>query len=390
MPITKTPKVQLKIDPGGEYRVMFANPNEGLSETDQDVVNTLRVFHRTYPEDQYQEIVDLDLPFSDSGDPIELFFYPPRPGSFQFSWARVDAQAIPTPIEEVGPRSFDAPFVYGRLSTLKSMIDGQACGSWEINTDKLMRLNFNASKEFECATGWHFYPKFIRLPVDGNESSDLELPFPIIEVLQLLFRDTCSRSLKDHIVAAGEYVVYNRHIQARNMFNPSKKPNTPDGYLEFPGDGSGGMTGGREDDRYNPLISFKWANEDSQGSSFARSGNIFAPSTRAFDHVDYGFSHGRQNLIVLGFFGYTESDLSTPFGACYASERLALRQAIMEFGDQDDIERVLNFHKITMEKTDTHMVQYKQIDPLLGSYTGDYEIDKHIAGLSRGAIGLSS
>jgi len=65
------------------------------------------------------------------------------------------------------------------------------------------------------------------------------------------------------------------------------------------------------------------------------------------------------------------------------AERLALRQAIMEFGDADDVERVLTSHKITMEKTDTHLIQYRQNDPRIGSFTGDPDLDGWIASLAR-------
>jgi hypothetical protein len=396
MPITAVPDVHLRIEPGGQYRAMFVNPNQGAAEAPTAVnggVNTLRVYHTTAPTLPLVRILDVALPFvsgTDATQPTELFFTPPRPGTFVFSWAYVDASATPTPIDVEGPQGNAAQFVYGRLSTLSGILTTQTCFGEETSVSDLMRLNLVASREFEQWTCWHFYPKYLALRVDGEDSFDLRLPYPIIEVIEVRRLDVVSRqSGRVNILDHDEYVVYNRHIAVRNAFDPTRKPSRPDGALEVPGDGTGGVVGGTMDDRRNPRITLVFANEYGRGSQHARSGDIFAPSVRGH-HLGYnnytyavGLHRGRQNIEVAGFYGYTDADLSVPVGACFATERLALRQATFDLGDTDDVERVLRSHKITMEKTDIHVVQYRQNDPTIGSFTGEPLIDQQIAALAR-------
>lgn len=100
-----------------------------------------------------------------------------------------------------------------------------------------------------------------------------------------------------------------------------------------------------------------------------------------------GFHKGRMNVEIVGFFGFTESDLSVPMGVCMATERLALRQAAFDGGDPDEIERVLRGHKIIMEKTDTHMIQYETKDRNIGFFTGEPVIDQQITNYSRNVNG---
>lgn len=392
--ITDIPEVQLRIERAGVYRAMFVNPNEGATEvpaTGEQVINTLRVYHTVHPSVAVTQVVDISLPFVLSNQPTELTFEPPNMGVFAFSWAYVVA-ATPTPIDEEGEISGVAEYVYGRSSIIMRTANVQKCFTTPLTQADVLRINSFASRQFDEFTGWFFFPKFINMRLGGKDSFDLRVPLPIIQIDELRRLHHHHRTSQSTLVDPDVYVVYNRHMEARNAYDPAVSTTRPDGFLNQPGDGTGGMFG-PEDDRRNPLISFIFANEYARGNLHVRSGGVMMNHrfhhlhgghghSRGYQHA-LGFTRGRQSILAKGFFGFTEGDLSVPVGVCVAAERLALRQAVLEMGDEDDVERTLRGHKVIMEKTDVHLIQYESKDRLTGFFTGEPIIDQWIAAYSR-------
>lgn len=381
MSVTDKPSVYIYIGPGGVHRAMFASPNVGLDEVTEENggANALLVYHRGAPNEAPFLIETLDLGLEDE----ELEFTPDRPGEFFFKWAYV----VDGVVVLSSDMSLVAPFVYGRLSVMRSMLSTQGCSISGVETTEVLRYLFQASKEFESLTDWHFYPKYMNLRLAGQDSADLDVPYPIVEVyrVRLLRQPQVTRQQPD-VLDPSSYVVFNRHIAVRNAYDPTVSSSRVDGYLDSPGDGSGGLVGGAEDDRRNPRISFVVANKYLRGNQHLRAGDLWTSASRdAFG--GRGFTQGRQAIEVMGLFGYTEADLSMPFGATFVTERLALKQSIFELGSPDDVDRVLNAHRVTMERTDTHAVQFKEMDWMAGPVTGDLTLDRHILSLSRNTGG---
>lgn len=391
MSISKTPKIYLRIDHDGTHRAMFVNPNTDLGQApneDNGGVNVLRVYRRTAPTESFALDQDVELPYATSGDqPTELTFTPDRPGEFQFAWAYVDDDATPTPIDIEGSFAPTFRYVYAKLSKLVTILTAQGSCGVDLSNAEMLELIDLASEEVEELTGQFFYPKYHLLQIPGDDMFDLEIPFPIIEIFEVRRKNQASNRTGDFVMTPDTYVVYNRHIATRNTYNPSY-PTKIDGYLEAPGDGSGGVIGGTLDDRRDPKVSLILPNEYGRGSMHARSGDIFTPTrlqayAQPWSGHPVGFRKGRMNVQVAGLFGFTGPNFGVPGPIANAVERLALRQSILTYGDPDDVERVLNAHKVTMDKTDLHLIQYQQNDPRVGAFTGDSYVDRIIASFSR-------
>lgn len=386
-----TPRVQLRVEANGVYRAIFENPNDEIERVTQAVANVLRVYYATHPSLTYTELEDIELPFVAGNQPITLTFSPNSPGSFVFTWVLQDDEGADL---DESAKSFEAEYVYGRPDVLARTLNlTQGCFLSQLTMAQLMEVNSYASRMFDEYTGWHFYPKYHTFTTQGEDSYDLEVQLPIIQVNEIWMR---SRDTSDWLVDPYLYVVYNRHMRDRMMYNPSY-PTRPDGFLVPPGDGSGEVR--LPDDRQNPKISFTFPNEYGAVGQPGWRGGIYPNRQIGLqDHLGFnhgfrtaGFRRGRQDLIIKGVFGYTEADMRVPVGVTMATERLALRQATLVYGDNDQIFTVLNSHRITAEKTDGHSIQFDNGGAsgmsLVGAYTGDQYIDLQIAMYGRNSGG---
>ncbi len=171
-----------------------------------------------------------------------------------------------------------------------------------------------------------FIAKEMELYLDGNGTTLLQFPFPIISVSEL--------SINEIVIDTDDYKVYN-------------------------GRGESGR-----DDRFNPRINI------STGDT-----NIFNGTGSVNSSITL-FGVGEKNIIVTGEFGFTESDGSVPAPIKYALKKLVIRRCLPMYTtiggpSGPTIE----------EETDRHRIKYG--DPISGSkffsMTGDPEVDQILA-----------
>ena len=376
---TKIPQGVIRIERGPTYKVTIINPFEASdSNSNEDSIKTLRIYHGVFPGDTLQVCSDVALAFVDPSTKrfIEVEFTPPQPGVFAFSF--LNGQ---DPIEE-GILSGVIEFVYGRVVLLENQLTLQRC--IEIEAIDVIGEMIDASRAFDTWTERFFYPKWIACTGDGQGAYLLTLEHPIIYVAELFVRQEFfpgANINRKGLIDPSRFVVYNRHIQGRNGFT-NAFPTRPDGFLETPGDGTGGKV--VPDDRESPRVSFRTPNKISLGRPNVRK--------RVFNHRggigqnhfrDVGFTVGQQNILVKGFFGYTEPDLSTPPMVQRATDLLAVRESVIRWGSRAESEMERVRHKTIMEKTDTHLWMGEAKDRLQGAFTGDPEIDRALVRYTR-------
>lgn len=363
----------------GKYRITVVSPAvASQASSDPNRITTLRIYHALSRSSSLTFLGDLDVPSSEPGTLVTLEFETTALGIFALSWINQGATGIDP---EEGPTSSALSYVYGSPSNLQLTVRSQvACGTETesaFTVSRMLEAMRDASRTVDMYTDNWFYPKYQSKTTDGVGSGDLPLTHAIITV----FGIWKIGSPQNHIlVDPDSYVVYNRHIQDRNAYG-ALGTSYPDGYLQSPGDGTGG--GIDPDDREAPCISFRSPNDVDKGmrTSWAtqahRWGMDRSPSG--------GFERGRQNILIKGFFGYTEANLGVPVALRLATERLALRQLVISYGDPSEVERIIKGHSIVMEKTDTHFVMYRSKDTIPGYYTGEPLIDSVLARYTRPA-----
>ena len=127
----------------------------------------------------------------------------------------------------------------------------------------------------ERVTGQWFEPRELTLTLDGWANFEQLLDVPIIAAFELRFRNNDGSA--PSIVNPTEYAVYNRHV-SQGLLSP--------------------------DDRQNPRLSFKQFGDDSVHR------NDVTRVSRAFPEFSRFFEQNKQNVQVLGSFGFTEPDYS--------------------------------------------------------------------------------
>lgn len=188
-----------------------------------------------------------------------------------------------------------------------------------------------------------FEPRDGTYETDGNDSSVMFLPIPIITCTAVYANDDFTTP-----VSSDRYRVYN-----------SRGPIT--------------------DDRKNPKISLHG------------SGDIFT-STPRYRSI---FAKGSRNQRVVGTWGYTESDGSTPAAIKHAVLKLVRRDLMAGVGTTPGTPPDPPVGGVViMEITDGHTIQYANTSPVTGrpgtsACTGDIEVDK-ILELYKGPIILAS
>lgn len=195
--------------------------------------------------------------------------------------------------------------------------------------DKILQLIRVWQRNIEAITRNWFVPRQMTWEMDGNGTTLLQLPVPIISV--------ASVSVDGESVSADAYRVYN-------------------------GRGESGR-----DDRKNPRIKLLTA----ETSIFAGTGQVRRRVTL--------FEVGEKNVEVEGVFGYVEPDGSTPAPIVYALKKLVVRGCSPMAGSSG----ALPAGPVIEEETDRH--RRKWADPFVSTKvwsstgTGDLEVDQILA-----------
>ncbi len=364
------PRGVLTIEAGPSYRAYLENPYGPYTSSDKNRPVTVRIYRATHVGATFTPHVDLPIAHQDPEITrlIELEFTSDTPGTFALAY--LNAQEVPETSSLTGLQ-----FVYTNpLLLARKMLDDECISG--ITIANLLSEARAAADYIERITERFFYPKWIELKVNGEGLYDLVLEHPIVSVSELHVREDTNRAGRDSLIAPSSYVVFNRHVQGRKRFDPIV-PTRPDGFLDAPGDGSGGLT--NPDDREAPQIRFRSPNRVHLGVPSVRS--QLSPYTRfqgpgSIGIRDTGFHVGNQNILVRGWFGYTAPDLSTPSDIFRLGDLLAERQTILRWGSKDIADRERMRHLTIMEKTDTHLWMGEAKNRLAGPFTGDPEIDQ--------------
>lgn len=221
--------------------------------------------------------------------------------------------------------------------------DVRAVGVPDPPTDEEVEASILLWSQFvDRVTRQFFEPREGTYETDGNDSSILFLPIPIITCTALYANDNFTTP-----VSSDRYRVYN-----------SRGPIT--------------------DDRKNPKISLHG------------SGDIWSSALNRS-----AFVRGARNQRVVGTWGYTESDGSTPAAIRHAVLKLVRRDLMAQVGTTPGTPPdPPTGGVVIMEITDGHTIQYANTSPIPSrpgtvACTGDVEVDK-ILELYKGPIIVSS
>lgn len=198
----------------------------------------------------------------------------------------------------------------------------------------------------ERVTRQFFEPRTATVDLDGQDSHTLHLPVPIISVTSLFANGDFVNA-----VPTSKYVVYNGR-------------------------------GAPADDRQNPRIKLVQSVD-----------NIFHVGHRSrFGTV---FLRGMKNQRIVGSWGYTESDGSTPKLIKRALLKLVVRDLLAQgsVGLSASVETPGAPGAVMSETTDGHTIMYvnplnKLTRPGTNAVTGDAEVD-HILSQYRAPIGMA-
>lgn len=369
---TKTPQGAVRIISGPVYELTILNPFEQAETESQDRIASLRVYHAAHAGADFSLLEEHALPYACPGEQpfFVLELNVTSPGVFRLSF--LNGQETP----EEGPVSNAVPYVYGETRLLWQQLYSNRCLA--VTPTTVLRELLNASREVERYTDRFFHPKWIEMRVNGSGAYLLTLRQPIISIASLHIRgdgSTNARSIDAGfgLISPAFYVVANRHIRFRKAYDPANSTR-PDGFLDAPGDGSGGMLD--PDDREAPAVMFRVDNKTVLGRPNNRYRVFSGTRDDLYRLSQVGFVRGNQNILLRGFFGYTEEDVSTPAQIHRVAELLATRNGVLRWGEEEDADRERMKHKTIMVKTDAHLWMGEAKDRLAGSITGDPEIDR--------------
>lgn len=222
------------------------------------------------------------------------------------------------------------------MASYATLADARAEGVPTTIIDSVVQAKLDQWSQFvDEATKQWFEPRAVTLMLDGNNSRTLFLPVPIITVTALYMNSDFT-----NVISPNLYAVYNRQDAAR-------------------------------DDRRNPMIKLA-------GSGLG-----------VFDAADFrrgmAFCIGEQNQKVVGTFGFTESDGSTPKLIKRAVLKLAIKE--LQGGGGTLWNQVGNGGPaagggvVASETTDGHTISYNAFSiapskPGLNGITNDPEVDR--------------
>lgn len=196
-----------------------------------------------------------------------------------------------------------------------------------------------------------FEPRELTLKLSGEGTPRLQFDVPIIEIASITIADAQQESL----VAADEYVVFNRHL-TQGLVSP--------------------------DDRNDPRVEY-----------VRETGNVFATETALSPFFSGGrvWQKGRQNIVVVGTFGYTDPDPDqdpddpivgvTPVLIEHACKLLIIKQ-LPKMVDADARRAAFVMNRIQEERTRDQSYRVGgmagegvRLGGATGYLTGDEEID---------------
>lgn len=186
-----------------------------------------------------------------------------------------------------------------------------------------------------------FEPREMTWDRDGNGTTLMQLPVPIIELDTLYVNGNFTTALN------------------------------PDSYLVY--DGLGGD--GKPDDRKNPRIKIR------------TTANSIFDGTGDLDSGCLVFEAGEKNQRLVGTFGYVESDgESTP-----AAIKLALLKLVVAEAKKGQLGSVgpTAAGPVIEEETDRHRLKYADLSSSVVSVSGNAEIDRLLAAY-RGPLNLGA
>jgi hypothetical protein len=216
-------------------------------------------------------------------------------------------------------------------------------GTQDPPTDADIQAAIDIQQEhLENLTRNFFEARPLTLELDGDDTTTLLLPAPIISITNLFMNDD------DNPVDPNVYVVYNGR----------QRP---------------------QDDRMNPKIAIKTQPRN----------NIFLRITHDL------FRSGHRNQRVEGIFGFLEPDNTIPTPVTYALTKMVIRQLNQDYpvtssGGTDSLAGVRD--KIIKETTDGHSYELdaKSVENQSKGLTGDLEIDRIILRYRMPIIRMSS
>lgn len=193
----------------------------------------------------------------------------------------------------------------------------------ELDDARAIKLSTAWQQWFEDMSGNFFVPKEATVDFDGDGTKMLQLPMPIIEVSELYINDDFTNA-----VDPSRYAVYSGRGPVR-------------------------------DDRRNPKIVLKTSSSSTR---------IYTSSGGSV------FEIGNLNQRVVGTWGYTESDGSTPYAVSRAI--LILVTATKEYLPDDQIDQLIG-GRLVEEVTDRHRKQYADLFNRLKTWgpTGITDVD---------------
>lgn len=192
-------------------------------------------------------------------------------------------------------------------------------------------------KQIDKYTNNFFESREMTLTLDGSGKDFIMLNFPIISITSIKIGNDFSIA---GVIDLEDVRIYNRHL-TQNLTNP--------------------------DDRLNPKIEF--INDEYDYYS---------------DLIYYGFSQGKQNVQIIGKFGYTDYSSSvvtgiTPTLINRVAVLMTLRDMYNAYSEQDLRDDAINRYKITELKTRHQTIKYGNSTGSsavgIGPFTGDMDID---------------
>jgi hypothetical protein len=282
--------------------------------------NRILVYRSLTQSGVYTEVsTSVTRPVLQSGITDYLFTDESAPADL--CWYRVSYYHTSTLVESAQLTPFRGYATYITVADIRS----EGISTSELSDSRALTLILGWQKWLEKACGQFFTNKELTVDFDGDGSRLLQLPLPIITCSALYINDDFTNAID-----TSEYVVYN----SRGPVN---------------------------DDRRNPRIKLK------------RIASIYS-SIYSLSGGSSCFAMGDRNVRVIGTWGYTESDDTTPEPVKRALMILVL--AAKELLGDDDLDQ-LKVGRVIEEVTDRHRISYADLYDRMQAWnpTGFTEVD---------------
>jgi hypothetical protein len=215
----------------------------------------------------------------------------------------------------------------------------------ECDDTRLGQIILRARRYIDSITQRFFDARTLDFRIDGTGSRVLLLDHPIISITGIYTPADATQP-----VSPDDYVAYNRHM--RGLFSP--------------------------DDRDNPRIVYLAGDDERLTEEEALERRGFVPRR---------WNKGRQNVRIVGVFGYTDPDGTTtgttPLAIAEVNRALVMRM-FPRLNDTDELEDRTKRHRIRSESTKGQSYSLEAL-AAKGAFTGDPAIDDVLAAYMRPA-----